>query len=192
MLVFDGSLTRTSAIVAGFNTGHNGGCAIIANGQVVAVGEERLNRRKHSDGYINALLYCLEAIGRRVTDVDLFVASSYHHRLPDGYTGHLQALGVPSSRCIAVDHHLSHAYASYYLSPFNQALVVVVDGLGNDTDTESYYFVNDGVFTKVGGNDPTRHRSSSQGAGYRAGERGPSTTPAASGVPASFLSPPLA
>jgi len=152
--------------VVGFNTGHNSGCAIIHDGKIVSISEERLDRKKNSDGYIKSLFYCLKALKINVSDVDLFVSSSYHKRLPDNFMGDLVSLGVKKEKFITVDHHLSHAYSSYFLSPFKKSLVVVIDGLGNENDTESYYVADNKKITKVGGNNSKRSMYQGVGRAY--------------------------
>jgi carbamoyltransferase len=39
-------------------------------------------------------------------------------------------LGVPPERVLAVDHHASHAASAFYASPFEEAAVLTVDGVG--------------------------------------------------------------
>jgi carbamoyltransferase len=39
-------------------------------------------------------------------------------------------LGIPSSKIIFCDHHLSHAASAFYCSPFQDAAVLTVDGVG--------------------------------------------------------------
>lgn len=155
MLSFDNS-NHNKKTVVGFNTGHHGGCAIIHDGKVIAVSEERLNRKKYSEGYINSFFYCLKGMGLQVSDIDLFVSSSYHKRLPDNYQGEFASLGLSKEKFITVDHHLSHAYATFGTSPFEEALVIVIDGLGNTPDTESYYLARENEITKIGGNNKDR------------------------------------
>jgi carbamoyltransferase len=156
-------------IVVGLAVGHDGGCALIkGESTVCAISEERLTRRKHSSGFIHSLLYCLEATDTRLADVDKFVFSCGGPPLPGGFTGGLGAVGVSPARCCNVDHHLSHAVASYSLSPFSSALVVVIDCLGNNADTESYYLAEAGRIQRIGGNDPSRPRCKGIGATYEA------------------------
>lgn len=155
MLYFN-NLKHNKKTVVGFSTGHNSGCSIIHDGKVVSISEERLTRKKNSDGYLNSFFYCLKSLGIKVSDIDLFVSSSYHKNLPDKFMGGLSPLGISPNKFINVDHHLSHAYTSYATSSFNEALIVVIDGLGNDTDTESYYIAKGDTITKVGGNNPKR------------------------------------
>ncbi len=42
-------------------------------------------------------------------------------------------LGVDSSKIIFSEHHLSHASSSFYCSPFNEAAILTVDGVGEWT-----------------------------------------------------------
>lgn len=49
---------------------------------------------------------------------------------------HLQsALGVEANRILFCDHHMSHAASSFYCSPFDEAAVLSVDGVGEWTTT---------------------------------------------------------
>ncbi len=41
-----------------------------------------------------------------------------------------ETLGVPAARVHHVTHHVSHAALSYYLSPFNRAVIITLDGVG--------------------------------------------------------------
>jgi carbamoyltransferase len=47
-----------------------------------------------------------------------------------------------------VDHHLSHAYQAYFHSSFDESLVLVVDGHGEE-NCVSGYVVRNGIFTKI-------------------------------------------
>ena len=38
--------------IVGFNVGHNGSCTIIKENDIISIPEERLNRKKYSEGYI--------------------------------------------------------------------------------------------------------------------------------------------
>lgn len=155
MLSFN-NLGHTNKTIVGFNTGHHGGCAVIHDGKVIAISEEKINRKKYSEGYVESLFYCLKGLGITVSDIDLFVSSSYHKRLPESFLGEFAALGISKEKFITVDHHLSHAYTAFCTSPFEEALVVVIDGLGNTHDTESYYIARGNTITKVGGNSQDR------------------------------------
>lgn len=43
--------------IVGFNLGHNGSCTIIRGNEMISISEERLNRKKYSDGYMYSFLY---------------------------------------------------------------------------------------------------------------------------------------
>jgi carbamoyltransferase len=45
----------------------------------------------------------------------------------------LKELGVPSSKVLFSEHHLSHAASSFYCSPFEEAAILTVDGVGEWT-----------------------------------------------------------
>lgn len=139
-------------LVVGLNTWHDWGCCAIYGDRCIAISEERLNRRKHSEWYLYALEYCLKALDKNLSDVDVFAFSSYHKSLPVNYQGKLAAFLWTNSNTTNIDHHLSHAYNTYYFSWFDKALIVVVDGLGNGTDTESYYIWEWNRIDKIWGN----------------------------------------
>ncbi len=42
----------------------------------------------------------------------------------------LKSLGVPADRVLFVDHHLSHAASAFLCSPFREAAILTVDGVG--------------------------------------------------------------
>jgi carbamoyltransferase len=141
--------------IIGINTQHDGGCALLVDGKLeCAISEERLTRHKGAGGGWHSLRYCLVTAGLCLTDIDLVCFSSYGARLPEAFDYELARFGLPCERCINVDHHLSHAYSSYFTSAFDEALILVVDGSGNSGDTESYYHARGSAITKIGGNPP--------------------------------------
>ncbi len=44
-------------------------------------------------------------------------------------------LGVPRQRVTFVDHHRSHAASAFFVSPFERAAILTVDGVGEETST---------------------------------------------------------
>jgi carbamoyltransferase len=46
-----------------------------------------------------------------------------------------EALGVPRERVLLVEHHLSHAASALFCSPFDEAAIISVDGVGEWTTT---------------------------------------------------------
>lgn len=66
-------------------------------------------------------------------------------------TEELQELGFSRLQCqnmLFSSHHLSHAASAYYPSPFEKALVVTMDGVG-EWDTTTVYLAQDNHMTKV-------------------------------------------
>ncbi|MFJ4835814.1 carbamoyltransferase N-terminal domain-containing protein [Streptomyces sp. NPDC088747] len=95
-------------------------------------------------------------------------------------------------------HHLSHAYTTYCLSPHKEATVLVVDGGGNNNDTETYYTATPDGIERLGGNPPTRPRAGGIGATYEAftnrlgrheQEAGKTMALASNGDPSHYLAP---
>lgn len=133
--------------VMGVNMSHDRAVALMHDEElVVAVEEERIDRFKHSEGWIvngyferlskvsplKAMTYCLDAAGIGIDDVDLIVGN---RPLNDG-SARRMLRDVPirdKSKIMdmpAPAHHLAHAYAGYAPSPFEEAAVLVVDGVG--------------------------------------------------------------
>ncbi len=157
---------KINKTIVGFNTGHNGSCTILHNNKIISIAEERLNRKKYSEGYLYSFFYCLRELKIKPSDIDLFVASCYGNNLEQNYQGQFESLGIDKNKFLTVDHHLSHASSCYYLSKFDESLIVVIDGLGNLNDTESYYIGKGNTITKVGGNDPKRSKYKGIGRTY--------------------------
>jgi carbamoyltransferase len=135
------------SLVLGVNLSHDRSACLILDGKVaVAVEEERLDRIRHSEGFLvagyfdrltktlpmKAITYCLRAAGVGLDDLDLVVGNRHasdqselrlRRELPIRDPGRIRELPVPS-------HHLAHAYACYFASPFDDAAILVVDGVG--------------------------------------------------------------
>jgi carbamoyltransferase len=134
--------------VLGINLSHDRAACLLQDGRIVAaVEEERLDRLKHSEGFIihghfeklskvlpmKAVTYCLDAAGIGIDDVDVVVGNRplgdearerILRELPIRDKSKIHSLPMPS-------HHLTHAYAGYFASPFDEAAVLVVDGVGS-------------------------------------------------------------
>lgn len=148
--------TSSPLTIVGMNTWHNWGCCLIHKNKLIAISEERLTRKKHGSGYLYALEYVLSSLNLTINDVDKFIFSSYHRDIPNNYTWKLKYMWLDPSKFESIDHHLSHAYTGYYLSWFDEALIVVIDWLGNNTDTESYYIWKWNNITKFWWNENNR------------------------------------
>jgi carbamoyltransferase len=133
--------------------GFDAAAVLVRDGTIVAaVAEERIDRKKHSAAFPKgAIASCLSQAGIPLDDVDeiahgfdydpyralyaLDPVSAALHR--DVYSReallaqvrrHLP--GFPEQRVVHVDHHQAHAASALYTSGWSDALVVVVDGLG--------------------------------------------------------------
>lgn len=133
----------------------NGGACLIIDGEVVmAINEERLNRKQYSTGFRQSINYLLKNNNLELNDIDFFVASSCLEPMQgiENVQQQLKENGfeIPSKKIKVCDHHLSHAFAAYYPSKFDKALIMVVDGDGNTltdkmeagTDNEEKYWFN--------------------------------------------------
>jgi carbamoyltransferase len=127
---------------------------------VAAASEERFTRKKHDAGFpINAIRYCLDEGKIRADDLAYvgfyekpfvkFKRILYTHLacFPSSLRPFLKAmpswmrekLVIPSlirqqlayeGEVLMIEHHLSHAASSYLLSPFREAAILTVDGVG--------------------------------------------------------------
>lgn len=77
----------------------------------------------------------------RLLLTSLQTSPRFPSRLPRGH-GHLLAdklwirdlirkrLGIPATRILFSEHHLSHAASAFYCSPFEKAAILTIDGVG--------------------------------------------------------------
>jgi len=114
--------------------GHDTGAAIISNGRLWAIGEERLDRRKHS-GYFPHLSvrYLLQAAGlKSINEIDLVVGVTRYDKEGSNVTvGSVREELGYTGRVHTVSHHDAHAASAFCASPFDEAAIMVVDGLGS-------------------------------------------------------------
>ena len=134
---------------------------------VAAAQEERFTRKKHDQSFPkNAIRYCLEAGGITEKDID-FVAfyekpflkferilETYLSYAPAGFTSFIKALPIwikqklwikdliaselhYDGKIIFPEHHEAHAASAFYPSPYQEAAVLTMDGVG-EWATSSY------------------------------------------------------
>ena len=131
---------------------HDVSACLLRDGEIAyAVSKERISRHKHATGfYKQAVDYCLNAEGIGLDDVDLVVRNCYvmpveeierrlaHQEMP-AYLDpaeRIQAAKDPlyrsrSNKVVTVSHHLAHAYSAFAACPFDEGVVMVVDGVGS-------------------------------------------------------------
>ena len=133
--------------------GHDAAAALVVDGKIVcATEQERFDREKQSARFPkDAIAWCLAEAGLKLEDIDAIghgfdyapyrevcsldpVTKEFYETVlaPEA----LQALvtrdlpGFPLERVHAVPHHLAHAASAYYTSGEDDALVVVIDAMG--------------------------------------------------------------
>ncbi|HWX21798.1 MAG TPA: carbamoyltransferase C-terminal domain-containing protein [Candidatus Binatia bacterium] len=136
------------------NQGFDSAAALVnAGGVVAAAAEERFTRDKATGDFpVRAMQCCLEAGGIKISEVD-FLAHGFAYepfqsafQEPDYARMQYEELYSPEAqkrhlnhyfpavdwdrKFIAVPHHLAHAASAYYLSGFEEALILVSDGMG--------------------------------------------------------------
>ncbi|SDD11157.1 carbamoyltransferase family protein [Actinokineospora iranica] len=141
---------------------HDAAAVLLRDGAVAAgIEQERLNRVKHTTAFAGeAMRACLDTAGATMADVDriafffgeeytdreLFEHYATHPALPLKWSRELIAsrvrehfdLDLPDSVFEFVGHHTAHAYSAFPQSGYDDALVVVMDGAGEDNAISVY------------------------------------------------------
>lgn len=113
---------------------NDGGCCIIKDNKIIAIGEERVSQKKHDSGYAQALEYCCNAFKIKRADIDKFVISSCCEKAQN----RAKVDGIDDSKVyVCPSHHLSHALSVFMTSPFKQSLIMVIDNEGNILETDN-------------------------------------------------------
>ena len=145
-----------------FNHVDAGGSALIIDGKLImAIAEERVTRIKHDGGYKQSLEVILKSTDLTINDIDKFYISFYGTAFTppiELITHHINNLGLgnrPENLVAIASHHMSHAAASFFLSPFEKAIIMVADSEGSELlfdsadeaatqwcERNSYYFAS--------------------------------------------------
>jgi carbamoyltransferase len=148
-------------LIIGLNAYHgDASAAAIVDGRLVAAAEEeRFTRVKHEAGFpAHALRYVLAAAGASPREIDVIAVARdpwarimrkamYALRMPAraagrlGVQGRFAAIGAEVARALdapdakfevrRVEHHLAHIASSFLVSPFDEAALFSIDGLGD-------------------------------------------------------------
>jgi len=128
---------------------HDVSACLLRDGEVAyAIEKERITRQKHAGGFFQEPVdYCLAAEGITLDDVDLVVRNCYVLPVQELETRLVyQGDVAPSERAqieknplflsksnkvMTVSHHLAHAYSAFAACPFDEGVVMVVDGVGS-------------------------------------------------------------
>ena len=139
--------------VLGLNTyDHDVSACLLRDGAIAfAISKERITRYKHATGFYREVIdYCLEAEGIKLEDVDLIVGNCYILPFPEmeerlvyqdmpnflpeyerGVAARHPLYRSHSGKVVSISHHLAHAYSAFAVSPFEEGVVMIVDGVGS-------------------------------------------------------------
>jgi carbamoyltransferase len=145
-------MPKSHVYVLGINAyDHDVSACLLRDGEIAfAVEKERITRHKHATGFYQEVVdYVLKAEGITLDDLDLVVRNCYvlpveelevrlvSQDLPEVTADNErdQAAKHPlhlskSDKVITLSHHLAHAYSAFAASPFEDGVVMVVDGVG--------------------------------------------------------------
>jgi carbamoyltransferase len=153
---------------------HDSAAALIEDGRIVAAAqEERFTRKKHDASFPrNAVGYCLQAGGVKLSDVDHIafydkpflkferLLETYIAMAPKGFRSFQMAIPlwlkeklfqksllrkklrefdeeIAGEKLLFAEHHLSHAASAFFPSPFERAVVLTMDGVGEWATTSA-------------------------------------------------------
>lgn len=135
---------------------HDASAVLIRDGRIIAAfEEERLNRIKHTNkSPLLAMKACLAMHGIKASDIDVVAISMeeetmdnqmlslhlYHPQFPfTSARSYLQHVfreqfntTINADKFKFVNHHMAHAASTFYLSGFDNAIVLTIDGAGDN------------------------------------------------------------
>jgi len=146
-------MSKQHTYVLGLNTyDHDVSACLLRDGEIAfGIMKERITREKHASGFYKPVIdYCLEAEGITMDDIDLVVRNCYILPVPEmedrlvyqdmpGFLPEYErgdAFKHPwfranSNKIVTISHHLAHAYSAFAVSPFDEGVVMIVDGVGS-------------------------------------------------------------
>ena len=146
-------MPKQHTYVLGLNTyDHDVSACLLRDGAIAfAIAKERITRNKHASGFYKEVIdYCLEAEGITLDDVDLVVRNCYILPVPEmeerlvyfdapgflpgferGEAAKHPLYRSKQDKVISISHHLAHAYSAFAVSPFDEGVVMIVDGVGS-------------------------------------------------------------
>src|SRR5436190_132224 len=159
-------MSNKHVYVLGINAyDHDVSACLLRDGEIAfAINKERITRQKHASGFYQGVIdYCLAAEGISLGELDLVVRNCYvlpveelelrmlSQDVPEIMDDkeRMQAANHPlylakSEKVVTVSHHLAHAYSAFAACPFQEGVVMVVDGVGNySADVREDYPLHD-------------------------------------------------
>jgi carbamoyltransferase len=148
---------RDTRVPAGYDAFHDAAAVLVRGADIAAaVEEERLNRLKHTNRLpARAIRACVAMTGTTLDAIDRFAWYGTEPAMDRAIAGYMlkhpriatprwtartyladalsQDLGeeIDPARLTFVEHHRAHAVSAYLLGPFEEALVVTLDGQGD-------------------------------------------------------------
>lgn len=136
---------------------HDGSAALIVDNEIVyALEQERLTRQRYAEGQgaVAATKAALDQAGLTLSDID-YIAYGWHADLKDGKPVAENIIASEEMTDVLlppdqfdydtpppvhfVQHHYTHAAATYYTSGFDSAAVLVIDGTGEGQSISLYH-----------------------------------------------------
>jgi len=157
----------------GINLGHDRSVAIVEDGKIiVAIEQERLDRKKHSVGFMmqspndlsqiqipgECIRYCLDSLGIGLNSISTITANMPGIDQSESILKGKFSKDISCNVQTIPSHHLAHAYSTYWTSGFEESLILVADGSGSTTcrnnfswTTESFslYKAKDGSIESI-------------------------------------------
>jgi carbamoyltransferase len=146
-------MSKNQTYILGINAyDHDVSACLLRDGEIAyAIAKERITREKHATGFYQEVVdYCLGAEGITLDDVAHIVRNCYVLPVEDlearlCYEDVPEFLGpderkeiaksplylTKSPKVVTLSHHLAHAYSAFAACPFEEGVIMVVDGVGN-------------------------------------------------------------
>jgi len=142
---------------------------------IAAAQEERFTRVKHDNTFpYKSIEFCLNSLGIAINEIDYIAfyekpilkfdrilhqhinhfpksAKIFFDTTPSWIKEKLQNKSILQDKChyhghiVFIPHHLSHAAASYLTSPFSEAAILTLDGVGEWSTTTYGYAKNNNI-----------------------------------------------
>ncbi|MEA2933734.1 MAG: carbamoyltransferase, partial [Variibacter sp.] len=146
-------MSQKPVYVLGINAyDHDVSACLLRDGSLAyAIEKERITRFKHASGFFQEVVdYCLAAEGISLDDVDVVVRNCYvlpveelelrmlAQDVPEVLDDRERDLALKhplflpqSDKVVTLSHHLAHAYSAFAPCPFDDGVVMIVDGVGS-------------------------------------------------------------
>ncbi len=160
-------MTKESFVLGVSMSNHDRSACLLADGVVIgAIAEERLDRRKRSEGFFvrdprgavvpptRAITRLLRDAGLNLDSLDLVVCGRSITSAREDFLNHVPIDADRVCEPALPSHHLAHAYSAYASSPHDSTAVLVIDEQGHWVDGRferaSWYRGSGGPLAEVG------------------------------------------